>query len=268
MLQNLKIGTKLIGGFIAVALIAVAIGITGIVCQRSLDAANVEMYEKSTVPAGHLIDMTSSLQRLRVALRDILLNPQKQAYAAKIEGLKQDLTRQSAEFEKGIVKAETRRHFEDFTDARKKYEVYLDQIVSLAQAGKEKEATQVLYQGDALKAAEAMQEAFNHLRDDKLASATRRMQESSALASRSSGIMIAAIVAGLVLAVVLGLVLTHSITTPVARVVKALEALAGGDLTQKLESTSQDEIGQMERNLDSVCASLVRAIAEIRGIAC
>jgi hypothetical protein len=64
MLKNIKIGTKLIGGFTVVALIAVVIGITGILCLRSLAGANVDLYEKATVPEGQLIGMTASLQGL------------------------------------------------------------------------------------------------------------------------------------------------------------------------------------------------------------
>jgi methyl-accepting chemotaxis protein len=267
MLNNIKIGTKLIGGFAIVALIAVAIGITGIVCQRSLAGANVDLYEKSTVPEGQLIGMTASLQGLRLASRDVILNPDKQKYAAKVASLKEDLTRQSEEFEKTIVAAETRKLFEDFTADRKNYEVFLDRMVSLAVAGKEKEATDIMYQGDALKAVVAVQGSFEKMRDDKLASAQNRMQESSALASKASSIMIGAIVAGLALALGFGWFLTRSITQPITKVVKVLEALAAGDLSQQIEAGSQDEIGQMERCLGSVSASLVRTILEIRGIA-
>jgi methyl-accepting chemotaxis protein len=267
MLNNIKIGTKLIGGFVLVALIALVIGVTGIVCQHSLAAANVDLYEKSTVPEGELIGMTASLQGLRLASRDVILNPDKQKYAAKVASLKDDLTRQSEEFEKTIVGAETRRLFEDFTADRKSYEVYLDQMVSLAVAGKEKEATDIMYQGDALRAAVAVQSSFDKMRDDKLASAEKKMQESTALASRASSIMIGSILAGLALALGFGWLLTRSITQPITKVVKVLEALAAGDLSQRVEAGSEDEIGQMERCLGTVSASLVRTITEIRGIA-
>ena len=267
MLNNIKIGTKLIGGFVLVALTALVIGVTGIVCQHSLAAANVDLYEKSTVPEGELIGMTASLQGLRLASRDVILNPDKQKYAAKVASLKDDLTRQSEEFEKTIVGAETRRLFEDFTADRKSYEVYLDQMVSLAVAGKEKEATDIMYQGDALRAAVAVQSSFDKMRDDKLASAEKKMQESTALASRASSIMIGSILAGLALALGFGWLLTRSITQPITKVVKVLEALAAGDLSQRVEAGSEDEIGQMERCLGTVSASLVRTIVEIRTIA-
>jgi methyl-accepting chemotaxis protein len=211
--------------------------------------------------------MTASLQGLRLTSRDVILNPDKQKYATKITSLRDELSRQSGEFEKTITEADLQKDYEGFSEDRRKYETYLDQMVSLAVAGKEKEATQIMYQGDALAAVTAVQDSFNKMRDYELASAEKRMQESSSLASRASTIMTAATVAGLLFAVGFGLLLTGSITKPVTNVVKVLEALAAGDLTQRIETGSGDEIGQMERCLGSVSASLTRTIAEIRAIA-
>jgi len=267
MLNNIKIRTKLIGGFVLVALIAGVIGVTGILCQRSLSGANVALYEKATVPEGQLIGMTASLQGLRLASRDVILNPDKQKYAAQVASGKDELTRQSDEFEKTIAAPEIRKHFEEFVQDRKNYEVYLDRIVALASAGKEKEAAQVLYQGDALKAVIAVQDSFNKMRDDMMASAEGRMRDSSSLASRASALMIGATLTGLAVALLFGWLLAGTIANPLAHVVQVLEALAEGDLSQRLEANSGDEIGQMERSLSTVSENLKRTIAEIRGIA-
>jgi methyl-accepting chemotaxis protein len=267
MLKNLKIGAKLIGGFGVLALISAVIGVTGILCQRSLAGANVQLYEKSTVPEGELIGMTASLQGLRLASRDVILNPDKQKYAAKAGSLKDDLTRQSEEFEKTIDSADARRDYDEFVADRKRYEVYLDRMVSLSVAGKEKDAAEIMYQGDALEAATAVQNSFNKMRDQAMASAEERMRDSSSLAARASTLMIVATVAGLAAALGFGWVLTGTISKPLTRVVSILEALAAGDLSQRIEAESEDEIGQMERSLGTVSASLKRTIQEIRGIA-
>ena len=267
MLARLRIAAKLIGGFVVVALIAAAIGVTGILCQRSLENATVALYEKSTVPTGQLITMTATLQGLRLASRDIILSPDKKKFAARVSELNDELTRETGEFEKTIAASDTRKHFETFVADRNKYEIYLDQMVALALAGKEKEATEIMYQGDALKAVTAVQDSFNRLRDDELASAEKRMQENTALAGRASAIMITAIVLGLALAITLGWWLAGSITTAVRRVGNVLEALAGGDLTGRVEVTAQDEIGHMERCLGSMITSLTRTVTDIRTIA-
>lgn len=267
MLNNMKVGTKLIGGFVVVALIAVGIGITGIVCQLSLANATAELYETATVPTGQLIGMTESMQGLRIASRDAILDSDKQKFAAKIDTLKDTLTRQSEEFGKSILKENTKKDFENFKEERRDYEANLDRILSLVMAGKEKEAKDFLAESNYMKAAAAVQEAFDKLRDDKLAFSQDEMQQSSALAARASKIMIIATLLGLAVALGLGWRLAQSITQPVLRVGKVLEALAGGDLDQHLEANSQDEIGQMERSLSSTITSLTRTISDIRTIA-
>jgi methyl-accepting chemotaxis protein len=267
MLKNIKIGTKLIGGFTVVALIAAVIGITGILCLRSLKETCVLLYEKGTISESKLIGMTASLQQLRVVSRDILLTPDKQKSADRISSIKDELTQLSAEFEKTIDTDETRKEYVTFNENLKNYEVYLDRMVSLCVAGKEKDAAEIMYQGDALKAVTAVLNSFDKLSEDKLASVETRMKESSSLASRVTLLMSVATLGGMLLALCFAWILTRSITQPIIKVVKVLEALAAGDLSQRVEANSRDEIGQMERSLETVSASLARTINEIRGIA-
>jgi methyl-accepting chemotaxis protein len=267
MLKNIKIGPKLIGGFVVVALIAAVIGITGIVCQRSLAKANVELYEKSTVPEGQLIGMTAALQGLRICLRDIILSPDKQKYAARINSYRDDLAHRSETFEKTIDSPQTRKDFEDFNESRKRFDTFIDRVITLASSGKEKDAEDIIFHGDAFTVVTSEQEAFNRMRDDVQASAEARMRESSSLASKASTLMVSATLAGLLVALAFGWGLASMVTKPLLRVVKVLEALADGDLSQRLEADSGDEIGQMERSLGTVTANLKRTIAEIRSIA-
>ena len=130
MLRDLQIRTKLIGGYAVVALVAVAIGITGIVCQNSLENGTVTLYQNSTVPTGQLITMTATLQGMRLASRDIILNPDKQKYSARVGELKAELAKESDQFDKTIVTEATRKDFLEFKENQQKYEPYLDQIVA------------------------------------------------------------------------------------------------------------------------------------------
>lgn len=57
MLQDLKIGTKLIASFLVVAAIAAAIGIFGNIKMYEIDDADTFLYEKCTVPLGLLINI-------------------------------------------------------------------------------------------------------------------------------------------------------------------------------------------------------------------
>jgi len=72
MLKKMKMGTKLIGGFLVVALIAAVVGITGIVNIRKVAKADLGLFQDSLVPLPVLADLRVGLQTVRVAARDDL----------------------------------------------------------------------------------------------------------------------------------------------------------------------------------------------------
>ncbi len=57
---------------------------------------------------------------------------------------------------------------------------------------------------------------------------------------------------------------TRSITLPLNRAVGVAEAVAGGDLTQRIEVTSHDETGQLLRALANMNDSLARTVGKVR----
>ncbi|WP_028101847.1 methyl-accepting chemotaxis protein [Pseudoduganella violaceinigra] len=57
---------------------------------------------------------------------------------------------------------------------------------------------------------------------------------------------------------------TRSITRPLNRAVGVAEAVAGGDLTQRIEVTSRDETGQLLQALANMNDSLARTVGKVR----
>ncbi|MBL8995106.1 MAG: MCP four helix bundle domain-containing protein, partial [Spirochaetia bacterium] len=64
--MKLKLGTKLVGGFLIVAAIAGAIGAVGIIQLNKVNDADTFLYEKAALPLGYLPTMVNSYQRARV----------------------------------------------------------------------------------------------------------------------------------------------------------------------------------------------------------
>jgi methyl-accepting chemotaxis protein len=69
---------------------------------------------------------------------------------------------------------------------------------------------------------------------------------------------------GLAMAVLVGIWLVRSITRPLAAAVKVADSVAGGDLTQRIEVTSNDETGRLMQALKQMNANLVKIVAEVR----
>jgi methyl-accepting chemotaxis protein len=82
---------------------------------------------------------------------------------------------------------------------------------------------------------------------------------------RARWMILAAGVAGAVIGVGLALLLTRSITRPLARGVGVFEGLAGGDLTRRMGEERGDEIGQLSAAADRMSENLSGVVADIRG---
>jgi len=93
-MNNIKIGTKIITGFVIVSLIAAFIGIVGAFKLKTLDDADTHLYENYTEGLYNVLQISTSFQRLRVNLRDMVNagNPEKiEEYGKKIEELDKDI---------------------------------------------------------------------------------------------------------------------------------------------------------------------------------
>ncbi|GFO54443.1 methyl-accepting chemotaxis protein [Geomonas sp. Red276] len=256
--KDLKVGTKLVAGFLSIALIACVVGVVGITKLRQIDNQDTLLYEKYTVPLADIGTMAVAFQRVRINVRDAVETKdpaQRKSYVETMNQLRELVSQRSKEFEKSLTTDEAKALFADFTQARKLYLDYADQVLQLDQQGHEAEAMALLH-GDAKKAALREQELLDKLTALKETHAKNMSNENSALARSATITMLVLVVLGMAAAVGLGLLITRQITGPLAKAVEAANRLAAGDLTAKLEVTSKDESGQLLAAMDNMVTSL------------
>jgi len=136
--KDLKVGTKLIAGFIMVAIIAAVVGGIGIMKIYEIDHDAAMMYEKMTVPLGDLGAISVDFQRARINLRDVVeaTDPaERQKYVENIKKLRHDMTDHAEKVEKTLLTEEGRKAFNEFKESRKVYGGFIDKILELDAAG-------------------------------------------------------------------------------------------------------------------------------------
>jgi methyl-accepting chemotaxis protein len=135
---NLKIMSKLLCGFLLVALVGVAVGYVGITEIRGIDDSDTMLYEKMTVPLGDLQGMTESFQRARVNLLELTFaeTPERRA------GLKQEIAdrrsvvaKSSEEFSKTIISPAVRDEYNKYLQSYQVYSQIADQVISMTDVG-------------------------------------------------------------------------------------------------------------------------------------
>ncbi|HET6842196.1 MAG TPA: methyl-accepting chemotaxis protein [Candidatus Angelobacter sp.] len=267
MLNNMKLRTRMIAGFVLVALIPIVIGFIGLQNIRTMSQADQKLYDEGTVPLPELSGIGVSLQRMRVASRDFIAAQGDAEKRAKFEKQLNDLSANvdkiSSDLERRNLSPEMRKTFEEYKVARKAYAVYLTRIIDLARAGKDKDAWGILWSDDYNTEVSNGLNAIDKMEEIKVAEAKEAIEQNKALANASAWEMSLAIATGLVLAIGSGLWLTRSILGPLKKIAEILRYVAGGDLTKRLEFTGDNEIAQMGGALNQSLEAMSEAMKAI-----
>jgi methyl-accepting chemotaxis protein len=266
--NNLKIGTKLLSGFILIALIAGVIGFIGIKQIRLVDERDTFLYEKMTVPMSHLGNVATNFQQIRINLRDIIIanDPEDiQFYESEINRHKEIVTRESLAYEKLIINEDMRQTYNQFFATREDFLATTDQIVALAKANRDEDALETLY-SQATVAAEVENEAIKKMTELKIEDARETSDENSEAADSATIQMEIFLFFGVALAIGLGIIITRGITKPVHVLKQELNALAenGGDLTQEIKVNSQDEVGDLAQAVNKFLVNLREIMTKVR----
>lgn len=266
---NLKISVKLLSAFIVVAAIAGIIGVIGVIELKKIDEADTKLYEKITIPLNDLADISTAFQRQRVNSRDILDAPtleEKQKYANRIKELREGNNKSVEAFEKTILTDDGRKLFEEYKRDRAAYGAEIDKVIAFALQNKIAEATEVL-KGSGNKANQELQASIDKLQEAKLKQAKLTSDGNTELAKSATRLMIGLAIGGIILAILFGLFISNIISNPLRKGVIFAQAVAAGDLTQKIDLDQKDEIGQLATALNEMVAKLSSIVNEVMNAA-
>ena len=269
-LNNLRIGVKLLSGFIIVALIAGSIGLIGTTKVKQIDEGDTKLYQLMTVPIGDLLHVATSFQRMRVNVLYLLRSTsqsEKDKYAQMIKERRDELEKASVAVEKTLFTDEGRKMFDEFKKDRAAYFVLLEKLLQLAVSNQDREVQAMLEAGQFGKAADQFNNSINKLVDAKIHAAKEMAEFNAKTAKAASILMITLSIVGVVIAAALGIFITRMITRPLGEGVAFANALAAGDLTAKISVTSKDETGQLMEALDNMVGKLKGVVGDVMGAA-
>ena len=242
MFKNMKLATKVLSGFIAIALIACVIGVVGITNIKKIDHADTVMYEKIVIPLGQLSDISTSFQRIRVNVRDFAYAKTKEdraKFETRIKELRKETSEVSGKYEKTIITDEGRRLFDEFVKTRENYGAQLEKIISLVNQDKIDEAVSVM-NGEGAKTSREEQNAIDKLQASKTEQGTKTSENNTSMANTATYTMSAFIIVGFIIALVLGIFISQNIkgilTTLLAAIKNLVDAAVGGKLATRADA--------------------------------
>lgn len=190
---------------------------------------------------------------------------ERESIASEIEGIKKDIQKTIDQYESQIQNDENRKLFSVFLENWKEYLKIHDEVILLSRttAGNDDETS--LMKKESLDSFNATSKDLLDLVKYNEDNAAEARKESGTLYSQAKLILLASIIVVAVFAIFMALLLLRGTLRPIAKLRRSLQDLAekGGDLTQKIDISSKDEIGDLASSVNKFIAYLRTIMLEV-----
>ena len=265
--RNMKIATKLILGFLIVAIIAGVVGGIGMLSLRQVSDSYEMAYIDTTKNMEYAEKISSSFQRMRMNLYGVVLaqtQEDKDYYIGRINNFKSEIDEYIIKYKELYSNYDEEliwRELEILAELQSNLKVYENEtddfIKNIAMdPSRRDEAFDIIRNGGLREMALATDDSVgkqivqnNNHREDEI-------DANSKLVSGSILIIISGIIIGMVLAIVIGFIIARIISKPVKEMVAVAGALAQGDINTNVKVDTKDEIGELAEAFRGMIANI------------
>jgi len=266
---DMTIKAKLAGTFLLLSVLLVGVGVMGFVANRTANTNLEKMFHGELLPASWVADLMT-LQRQALESIEIATFKQDPAsVAAAIASVRDSNAQARASWEKleGVnATAEENRLTAQVGEIQARLLSITDGVLPALQAGDFSTVESALLE-EGRPTYEKMVNAVDQLQDAQINAAQGMWDEATASFKRNNAMMIGAILTGLALAAILGTLLVKSIVNTLNTAVQVANRIASGQVGNRIDARSRDELGQLLASLSSMDAKLVEIVGGVRSTA-
>jgi methyl-accepting chemotaxis protein len=265
-LKDVKLGTKLMGGFILVLFLAALQSALAVFGTNALNANTQQMSGHLLPSALHTGFLGTQASRLRAAQFQYLLTfgeEERRALEKQMESLRESVETESQGYARLLADPEEKSHFDKFQGEWKKYQAQLTEIVQLARQRRDEEAMDIL-KGQGLQTFDAMLAELRALselaQDGSILTRDTNTELQRNVMIGNLGALVVTIVLGLLIA----RTLSRAISGGVGYAASLASKVAQGDLSSPINPNTQDEIGTLLHSLRDMQSSLAQVVSRVR----
>ena len=268
MFSNIKIGLRLMAGFMLLAVISVVVGLVGINNAHKMNLLADQMYLTELQGLAHIKQANIDLLYISRARANFIIAPSREARESELAAIKKYSEKILVEIDSAKPLFVTEKGKQLFSDFEKSWSSYQEELKTLLVVA----ADEVIEtRGDLLakllrstrEKVNISDELLSDLGVQKIARAKVAMDESTTLYEAGRALMISTIVVSVLLGLMLGYLISRSITVPLIAAKDAANRLAEGDLTVRIESTAQDETGQLLQSMQTMIVKLSQVVTDV-----
>ncbi len=271
MLNNIKIGVRLTGAFAMLAVMLLVVYYVGVSRLSNINDVLTDITQFNQPETALAYDMLTAAKDTSIRLRNLIL------VTADVDLVKErdNMNVSRANFDTAENTLEKLfKESSTTTDAEKQFAEKIreyiagvravqDKVIALGMVNKNDEATRILLSDENRIPSDKLDQNLRDLAafEDKMnvdaaADAAKTYQSARSL-------MTGAAVLALLLAIIAAFIVTRSITKPIGEALLVANRLAEGDLTARIDTHSNDEIGQMLAAMRNMTEKLAQVVTEV-----
>lgn len=262
-MKNVKIGVRLIAGFLMVAVLAGVIGWVSLQEIQRVNGSYTEMYDKHGKPLASLGAANAYYMRIRVHMLYMILLEDSKQIDQQWKGAqdsRDSLQLLLKQYESLGLGKEAQENLQALQAVFQSYSEQMEVLYGIAAANQDAAAMSFIRSGMTALGLDLTQKMADLLQYNLQVG--EQVKESNASAVASMVAFLQWVVFGIVLlALLLGFWITRSITKPLGECVAIADQVARGDMDTHIDTTAQDETGSLKRSLQGMVTA-IRAMAQ------
>jgi methyl-accepting chemotaxis protein len=267
-LDNMKTKTKLLGGFLFIALLIVVVAVFSFFDLNSMNTGLETMYRYNLVPINEIATINVTFTNLRGDFYRYLLI--EEVRSTTLETMKERQTEIASSMEefRSIEKTEAEQAIlAEYDVAWAAFLIALDEFIGFVDSGNTDAAIVSLNEGgNLLLARQNVTDVLNSITELNTNHADQTQQDGAANFSQAVFLLILITAIGLTIAVVFGLAISNSITTPIKVLTIASERLSKGDLLRDMTQKEKDTVTLRKDEMGDIGKAFNRLVVYIQGM--
>ncbi|EHJ01031.1 methyl-accepting chemotaxis sensory transducer [Clostridium sp. DL-VIII] len=262
--KGLKLSQKLILCFLLISLIVGGVGFIGISEMRKLNANSTSMYENNLIDLKTVEELKGNFLQIHSDLLS-LLNTRDESKKQKIEGEIEKLTDEDMKFSEEFMKAsktnDGKELMSEFMGLHEEYMMERKNFSELIDKDKYDEA-QMAFQM-VTESRDKTIDSINKIIQSNLQEAKNTNDINNLIFKKSFYLMIGIVVFGFIFAMLLGTWISTVVSKQIKKILLFADTLGNGDLTQRIDISSRDEMGKISNALNRAAENTRKLIAKI-----
>ena len=265
MLNNVKIGTRLIVSFGMMAMLVAIVGIYSSSQLHKLDDADTSLYKECTLPLSLLIDIESGFERSAANVGYIVYQ-KNMDHAKNLDEAVTEVSQAMTQMNGALTDPEDKKLFSEIQAQWTLWVKFTDRQKELVQSGQFDTALK-LQEGDGAQLRRKTREITDKFIEKNQEDAKKTSEDNTALANRVTTTLYVIIAIAVTVAIAIGLAITRSITRPIQQCVDAAKAIAAGNTDVHLDTNASDETGILQNTMAQMVDALNGMLQDVNMLA-